>query len=158
MTTDPLEHDDPTPASAAARLGALAATTPIVMFLAWAIISGGIGTSMEFLLALCVGSGIAVVAGWVVGSRTGSSVRGSLFGAIAYVAVGWLVALPVGAIWSTWARVKEGTVSGPADVLASMGFLLLYGLVSSLYVIPLLTPFGAGWALTNFALRRAMRV
>jgi hypothetical protein len=36
--------------------------------------------------------------------------------------------------------------------------VLLYGLASSLYVIPLLTPFGAGWSLTYHLLRRGMSV
>ncbi len=76
----------------------------------------------------------------------------------AYPVVAWLLVLPVGVIGSTLTGVVDGSLSDPAAVVTSMFFMLLYGAASALYVIPFLTPFGAGWALTYYLLRRGMRV
>ena len=140
MTTEARAHDERTRPLAAARLGAIAAVTPVMMFLAWTAISHWGGTPVEFIQLLAVISAIALVAGWVVGGRSGRTIRSILLDAIAFPTIAWLIFLPIAAIWSTWP------------------WGLLYGLVSSLYVIPLLTPFGAGWALTYYLLRRGMGV
>ena len=110
------------------------------MFLAWTAISHWGGTPVEFVQALAVISAIALIAGWIVGGRSGRRIRSIVFDVIAFPAVAWLIFLPVAAIWSTWP------------------WGLVYGLVATLYVIPLLTPFGAGWAVTYYLLRRGMDV
>jgi hypothetical protein len=139
MTTHSLEHHGPARPPAAARLGAVAALTPIVMFVSWVAISGWGGTAADLIRALAVIGSIAVVAGWIVGSRSSGSVRHAVVGVVAYPAVAWFVMLPISA-------------------LSTGAWGVAYGLVSSLYVIPLLTPFGIGWSLTYYALRRATRV
>lgn len=139
MTTDALEHDGPTQTSAAGRLGALAAITPIAMFVAWIAITGWSGTSADLIRATAAIASIAVLTGWIIGARSHGSVRHTVVGVLAYPALAWLVMLPIGAIVST------------------QPWLVLYGLVASLYVIPLLTPFGIGWSLTYYALRRWAR-
>ncbi len=158
MTTDALGHDERRRPSAAARLGAIAGVTPVAMFLIWIGISGWGGTPFEFVQGLAIIAAIAVVAGLIVGGRSGRSVRSLLLDAVAYPAVAWAFVLPIGVVGSTWTRVIDGSLSDPAGVVTSMFFLLLYGAVSAIYLIPLLTPFGAGWAVTYRALRRGMRV
>ena len=133
MTTDAFEQGGPIQTSAAGRLGALAGITPIAMFIAWVAMTGWSGTAADI-------ASIAVLTGWIVGARSRGSVRHTVVGVLAYPALAWLVMLPIGAIVS----------AEPWGVL--------YGLVASLYVIPLLAPFGFGWSLTYYALRRAMRV
>jgi hypothetical protein len=128
------------------------------MFLAWTSISGWSGTPIEFIQAITGIAAIALIAGWIVGGRSVRSIRGTLFGIVAYPAVAWLIALPIGVVASTWSGVIDGSVRDPAAVIASSFFLLLYGAVSALYLIPLLTPFGAGWAFTYYLLRRGMGV
>jgi hypothetical protein len=158
MTTDAFEHSGPTQTSGAGRLGALAGVTPIVMFIGWTFVSRWSGSTRDFLVALAAICAVAVIAGWIVGCRSGGSIRSGLLDVVAYPAVAWLIWLPIGVLLSTLSGVADGTVSDPAAAIASKGFLLLYGLVSSLYVIPLMTPFGAGWAVTYYALRRGMPI
>jgi hypothetical protein len=157
MATNALENDTRAP-SDIRRLGAIAAATPITMYLVWNVISGWGGTRIEFIRATAVLLVIAIAAGWIVGGRSGRSIRSALLDCLAYAAVAWLITLPIGVIGSTWAGVSDGTFADPIAALGSMGPLLLYGLVSSFYVIPLLTPFGAGWSLTYHLLRRGMGV
>ena len=139
MTTDALEHDGPTRTSAAARLGAVAGVTPVAMFVSWIAITGWSGTSADLIRATAAMALIAVLTGCIIGARSSGSVRHTVVGVLAYPALAWLVMLPIGAIFS------------------SSPWVVLYGIVASIYVIPLLTPFGIGWALTYYALRRAMR-
>ena len=140
MTTDAFEQGGPIQTSAAGRLGALAGITPIAMFIAWVAMTGWSGTSADLIRATAAIASIAVLTGWIVGARSRGSVRHTVVGVLAYPALAWLVMLPIGAMVSTEPRG------------------VLYGMVASLYVIPLLAPFGFGWSLTYYALRRAMRV
>jgi hypothetical protein len=156
MTTETPEHDEPARSLPAARLGVIAGVTPVVMFIAWSMISPWDGTPVEFVQGLAIIAAIALVAGWIVGGRSGRSFRSMLLDTVAYPAVAWLIVLPIGVVGSTWTGVLDGSLGDPAEVFTSMFFLLLYGAVSAIYVIPLLTPFGAGWALTYYLMRRGM--
>jgi hypothetical protein len=158
MTTDALEQDGQARPSGARRLGAIAGVTPVAMFVAWTAISGWGGTAIEFVQGLAIIAGIALVAGWIVGGRSGRSIRSVLLDTIAYPVVAWLLVLPVGVIGSTWTGVIDGSLNDPAAVVISMLFMLLYEAASALYLIPFLTPFGAGWAVTYYILRRRMGV
>ncbi len=154
MTTEAL-NSDRSSRSHISRLGAIAAFTPVAMYLAWNRISGWGGTPIEFARATAVLMAIAIAAGWIVGGRSGHSIRIALLDCVAYAAVAWLITLPIGVIGST---LTGGAFASPIAAVGSVGSGLLYGLASSLYVIPLLTPFGAGWSLTYHLLRRGMRV
>jgi len=134
MTTDAFEQSRPTRTSA--RKGALAGITPVAMFFAWIAMTGWSGTSADLIRATVAIASVSVLTGWIVGARSRGSIRHTVVAVLAYPALAWLVMLPIGAIVST-------TPWG-----------VLYGLVASLYVIPLLTPFGLGWSLTYYALRR----
>ena len=158
MTTSSLEQDGRPRPPTASRLGAIAGVTPVAMFVAWTTISGWGGTTIEFVQGLAIIAAIALVAGWVVGGRSGRSVRSVLLDTIAYPVVAWLLVLPVGVIGSTWTGVVDGSLSEPAAVVTSMFFMLLYWAASALYLIPFLIPFGAGWAVTYYVLRRGMGV
>jgi len=128
-----------------AWLGALAGIAPGVMFVALNSIMGWHGTLGEVLVPLTVVLIAAVVAGWVVGSRIGSSTRSSLLGVIAHAGVAWLTFVPFGVIQGTWQRVQDGGATDPVAVVVAMVGLLAYAFVSSVYVVPLLVPFGAVW-------------
>jgi hypothetical protein len=158
MTTDTLGHAERPRPSTGARLGALAGVTPVLMFLAWNGIFGWGGTPIEFIQGLVIIAAIALVAGWIVGGRSRRSVRSVLLDTVAYPVVVWLLVLPISVVGSTWTGVVEGSLGDPAAVVTSMLFLLLYGAASAIYLIPFLIPFGAGWALTYYLLRRGMRV
>ena len=155
MTTNSLEHHGPTRPSAAARLGALAATTPIVMFVSWVAINGFSGSAGDFVLVLAEIVIGAVGAGWIVGRQIDGSVRRWFIGFVSYGVVGWLVVTPINAAGSTWASLSAGQLATPGDVLISAGGYLLYGAVVSLYGFVYLLPFGVGWALTLAVLLRA---
>lgn len=157
MATEAVENDLRS-RSRIRRLGAIASITPIAMYVVWNQISGWGGTPIEFVQATAILLAIAITAGWIVGGRSGHSIHSALLDCVAYAAVAWLITWPIGVIGSTWAGVSDGTFADPIAALGSMGPLLLYGLVSSFYVIPLLTPFGAGWSLTYHLLRRGMGV
>lgn len=137
-----------------ARLGVLAGIAPGVMFVALNSIAGWYGTPGEFLLPLTMILIVAVVAGSVVGSRIGSSTRSSLLGVIAYAGAAWLTFVPFGVIQGTWQRVQDGGATDPAVVVAAMVGLLAYAFVSSIYVVPLLVPFGGVWMVAFRLLRR----
>lgn len=140
--------------AASGRLGALAGFAPILMLAAWTWISGWGGTPGEFVLALSILSVVAIVAGWIVGPRVGSSTRSTLLGVVAYAMVGWLIYLPVGVVGSTWQGVRDGSIADLGSVAVRITGGLAYGLVSSIWVVILLLPFGAGWMLTYRLLRR----
>ena len=153
MTTAALERDGQPRRSTAARLGAIAGVTPVVMFVAWNAISGWGGTSIEFVQGFAIIAAIALVAGWIVGGRSRRSVRSVVLDTVAYPVIVWLLVLPIGAIGSTWTAVVDGSLGDPAAVVVSMFFMLLYWAASALYLIPFLTPFGAGLGLTYYVLR-----
>lgn len=134
--------------AASGRLGALAGITPSLMLAAWTWISGWGGTPGEFILALSILSGVAIVADWVVGSRVGSSTRSTLLGVAAYALVAWSIYVPVGVVGSTWQGLWDGSVADLGTVAVRMAGGLAYGLVSSTWVVILMLPFGAGWMLT----------
>lgn len=140
---------------AAGRLGALAGIVPTLMLAVWTWISGWGGTPGEFVLALSILSAVAIVAGWIVGSRVGSSTRSTMLGVVAYAATAWLIYVPVGVIGSTWQGVQDGSVADLGTVAVRTTGGLAYGLVSSIWVVILLLPFGAGWMLTYRLLQRA---
>jgi hypothetical protein len=158
MTTEAREHGERTRPSAAPRLGALAGVTPVVMFLAWNAISGWGGTPIQFAQSMAVISVIAIVAGWIVGGRSDRSIRSVILDTVGFAVVAWLLVLPIGVVGSTWTGVVDGSLGDPAAVVISTFFLLLYGAVSGIYLIPFLTPLGAGWSLTYYLLRRGMHV
>lgn len=157
MTTHALNHDGPARMTDAGRLGALAAVTPIAIFIAWIAISGWGGTDSGFVQAVAQISFGAVVAGWIVGRRVGRSLRGWLLGLVTYGVVAWLVVLPLNVAGSTWEGLQTGQVSGLPGILVAAGGYLLYGLVGSLYAFVYLMPFGTGWILTFLLLRRAVQ-
>lgn len=139
-----------------ARLGALAGIAPSLTFVAWISIARWNGTTGEFLLSLTTISVAAVVAGRIVGSRLGGSVRSSLLGVVAYSGVAWLIFVPLGVIGSTWQRVQDGSITDPAAVVVVVAGLLAYALVSSIWVPIYLMPFGAIWMVTFRLLGRAL--
>jgi len=153
MSSAPLEVPSPRPA-AAGRLGALAGVAPSSMLAVWIWISGWGGTPGEFVLALSMLSIVAIVAGWIVGSRAGSSIPSTLLGVVAYALVAWLIYVPSAIIVSTWQGVRDGSIADLGSVAVRTAGGLAYGLVSSLWVVILLLPFGAGWMLTYRLLRR----
>lgn len=126
------------------------------MFVALNSIGRWNGTPSEFLLALTAVLIVAVVAGWIVGSRIGSSIRSSLLGVIAYAGAAWLSFVPFGVIQGTWQRVQDGGATDPTAVVAAMVGLLAYAFVSSIYIVPLLVPFGAVWMVAFRLLRRVV--
>ena len=138
----------------AGRLGAVAAVTPMAMYLAWIAISGWSGDARQFALAAAEITLGAVAAGWIVGGRVGRSVAASLLGLVAYGFVAWLVLLPLNVAGSTWEDVRSGRVSDLLGVVVAAGGYLLYGLVSGIYALVFLLPFGAGWVVTFLILRR----
>ena len=154
MTMGSLAHDGPAPRPGAGRLGAVAAVTPIAMYLAWIAISGWSGDARQFALAAAEITLGAVAAGWIVGGRVGRSVAASLLGLVAYGFVAWLVLLPLNVAGSTWEDVRSGRVSDLLGVVVAAGGYLLYGLVSGIYALVFLLPFGAGWVVTFLILRR----
>lgn len=139
----------------AGRLGALAGIAPSLMLAVWTGISGWGGTPVEFVFALSILSAVAIVAGWVVGPRIGPSIRSTLLGVVAYTVVACLTYVPVGVAGSTWQGVQDGSLADPVAVVTRLAGGLAYGLVSSIWVVILLLPFGAGWMVTYRLLQRA---
>ena len=138
------------------RVGALAAVTPIAVYLAWNAIAGWGGSVGQFVLAtaeIALGAGVA---GWIVGGRIGRSIPGRILGLVAYGFVGTLVLLPLNVAGSTLDDVHGGRVGGTLEVVGAAFGYLAYGLVSSLYVSVFLLPFGAAWMATFILLRRAV--
>lgn len=135
------------------RLGALAGLAPSLIFVAW-ISAGRFGTPGQSLLAMATISGAAIVAGWIVGSRLGSSIRSSLLGVVAYVVVAWLIYIPIGALGSTWQGIEDASLPDLGAAVVRVAGGLAYGLVSSSWVLILLLPFGAAWLMTFRLLRR----
>jgi hypothetical protein len=154
MTIGVLAHDGPTRRPSAGRLGALAAATPIAMFVAWIAISGWGGVTGAFVLAATQIALGAVVAGWIVGGRMGRSMLGHVVGLVAYGFVAYLVLLPLNVVGSTLGDVQSGRLSDLGGVVLAAGGYLLYGAVAGLYATVYLLPFGAGWIVTFFLLRR----
>lgn len=136
-------------------LGALAGIVPGLIVVAWTWIAGWSGTPGAFLVSLIAISVVAVVAGWVVGSRVGASIRSSMLGVVAYAAMAWLIYVPVGVIGSSWQGIQDGSLTGPVAVVVVMFGLLAYGLVSSIYMVMLLVPLGTAWMVTLRLLQRA---
>lgn len=120
-------------------LGALAGIAPGLIVVAWTWIAGWSGTPGAFLVSLIAISVVAVVAGWVVGSRVGASIRSSMLGVIG----------------SSWQGIQDGSLTGPVAVVVVMFGLLAYGLVSSIYMVMLLVPLGTAWMVTLRLLQRA---
>ena len=89
-----------------------------------------------------------------VGGRLGRSVAASLLGLVSYGFVAWLVLLPLNVAGSTWEDVRSGRVSDLLGVVVAAGGYLLYGLVSGIYALVFLLPFGTGWMVTFLILRR----
>ena len=154
--TGALAHDGPTRPPSADRLGALAAITPIAMFGAWIVISGWGGTASEFALAMAQITLGAVVAGWIVGGHLGRTIPGYLLGLVVYGFVGRLVLLPLNVAGSTWEDLRSGRVSDLLGVVVAAGGYLMYGLVSAIYTLVFLLPFGVGWIVTFLILRRVL--
>lgn len=140
--------------TAAGRLGALAAVTPLAMYGAWLAIAGWGNSPSQLGIATAQIALGAVVAGWIVGGRVGRSLRSYIFGLVAYGLVGRLVLLPIDVVGSSWQDLQAGRVADLAGVVVSAGGYLAYGLVSSIYVSVYLLPFGAGWMATFILLRR----
>jgi len=116
MASAPQEEASPRP-TAAGRPGALAGVTPSLMLAVWTCISGWGGTLGEFVLALSILSilsVVAIVAGWIVGSRAGSCSRSTLLGVVAYALVVWLIYVPSAIIVTTWQGVRDGSLPDPS--------------------------------------------
>jgi hypothetical protein len=124
------------------------------MFGAWILITGWGGTASEIARGVGVVAVVAAVAGWIVGSRLGRSIPGSL-GFVVYPIVAWLVFLPVGIGGGTLGDLYAGRLSDAVAVVVAATGYLLYGLVTGIYVFVFLLPFGAGWLVTFLILRRA---
>ena len=124
------------------------------MYVAWLAITGWGGTAGEFALATVEIALGAIVAGWIVGGHVGRSIGSRLLGLFAYVFVARLVLLPLNVLGSTWDDVQSGRVSDFPAILVAAGGYLLYGLVSAIYTVVFLLPFGAGWIVTYLILRR----
>jgi hypothetical protein len=132
----------------------MAAFTPIAMFASWVVIAGWGGTPFELVRGLLlIGLG-AVVAGWIIGARVGSSIASALVGLVAYGLVAYLLLLPLNVVAATSEDAVEGRISGAVELVAAAAGYLLYGLVSGIYVSVYLLPFGAGWLVTFVILRR----
>ena len=138
------------------RLGALAAVTPVTVYLAWNVNAGWGSSGGAFLLATLEIALGAVVAGWVVGGRVGRSLPRHILGLVAYGFVGALVLLPLNVAGSTLGDVRAGRVSGVLEVVEAMAGYLVYGLVSAAYIAVFLLPFGAAWMVTFVLLRRVL--
>ena len=126
----------------------------MAMYLAWIAITGWGGDASQFALATAEITLGAVAAGWIVGGRLGRSVAASLLGLVSYGFVAWLVLLPLNVAGSTWEDVRSGRVSDLLGVVVAAGGYLLYGLVSGIYALVFLLPFGTGWMVTFLILRR----
>lgn len=131
-----------------ARLGALAGIAPGSLVVAWSSIVHWYGGPRESLMPLTTILIVAVVAGWIVGSRIGSSIRSSLLGIVGYSWAAWLIFVPFGVMGSTWERVQVGSITDPAAVVAGVAGLLAYALVASIWVPIYLLPVGAIWIVT----------
>lgn len=125
------------------------------MFVALNSIVGWYGTLGESFLPLTMVLIAAVAAGWIVGPRIGSSIRSSSLGVIAYAGAAWLTFVPFAVVQGAWQRVQDGGAADPTAVVAAMVGLLAYASVSSIYIVPLLVPFGAVWMVAFRLLRRA---
>ena len=154
MTMGALAHDGPTRRPSAGRIGALAAVTPVAMYLTWIAISGWGGDPNRFALATVELTLGAVASGWILGGRLGRSVAASLLGFVAYGFVAYLLLLPLNVAGSTWEDVQSGRVSDLLGVVVAAGGYVLYGLTTGIYVSLFLLPFGAGWMVTFLLLRR----
>jgi hypothetical protein len=155
MTTGALADDRTPNRPSRGRIGAVAAVTPVTMFLAWNVIAGWGNSGGAFLLATLEITLGALVAGWIVGGRIGRSIPRHILGLFAYGFVGALVLLPLNVAGSTLGDVGTGRVSSLLEVVAAAVGYVVYGLVSAAYLAVFLLPFGAGWLVTFLILRRA---
>jgi len=138
------------------RLGALAAVTPMTMYLAWNVIGGWGSSGGAFLLATLEIALGALVAGWIVGGRMGRSIPGYILGLVSYGLVGWLVLVPLNVVGSTVADLQDGLISGLLEIVVAAVGYAVYSLPTGIYAVLFLLPFGATWIVTFVLLRRAL--
>jgi hypothetical protein len=138
------------------RLGALAGLAPSLLVVAW-MSFGRFGTPRDLLLVLVTVAVVAVLAGWIVGSLLGSSTRSTLLGVVAYAGMAWVIYVPIWVTRSMWQRAQDGSLTDPAAVLVALVGPLAYGLVSSVWAVPLFLPLGAVWMITFRSLGRAAK-
>lgn len=97
---------------------------------------------------------ISVLPGWVVGSSLGPGVRSTLLGTVAYALLAWTLWIPIAVVGSTWVYVVDGSLDGPVEIVASMGFMLAYAAGASLVLWMLALPFAIVWMIAYRSLRR----
>ena len=138
------------------RLGALAAVTPVTMYLAWNAIAGWGSSGGAFLLATLEITLGAVVAGWIVGGRVGRSIPGHILGLVAYGFVG--AARPPAAQRRRLdsGDLQDGRISGLLEIVVAAVGYVVYSLLIGIYAVLFLLPFGAAWIVTFVLLRRAL--
>jgi hypothetical protein len=121
---------------------------------AWFVSTGWVGSAgglAFFVGEVAVG---AVAAGWIVGRRLGRSLTDAIVGLLFYGLVAWLVLLPLNVAAGTVMDLQTGRVSDAVGLLAAPAGYLLYGLVAGVYASVFRLPFGLGWVVTFFILRR----
>lgn len=137
------------------RLGALSGVLLALAFVALGLVAGGPPDLGEVLLALAAILVVTVIPGWIVGSRVGPTIRGSVLGVFGYALMAWLLWLPISVVGSTWQGVRDGSFANPVEVILAIVFQLAYAALLSIVLWIVALPLGVFWMVTFRLLRRA---